>query len=295
MSDIQRLKLCLGLILAFCCMAAAFTMFEVYRYVVQSRTIVEMRYDSRTYQAEEEIEMARTLLQRGIVPATVVTEPRDASKILLCFNGLPSRADVERLVKVLQKHHAQAVFFVEGQNAANDEESIQAIRKGGYSIQNYTFVGMPHGESQPEERMIQELCRTQEVIKTLTGTTPTYFQVPFSTYTPELLQIGHASGLDYALQPTVLLIPKDVGNADSIRALAAALSPGAIVAIETGKPAALLTMKEKAPVEPEAARDRKPTVKDREFKARTDTLRLSDFVDTFLTALEEKGLTTTSL
>lgn len=143
--------------------------------------------------------------------------------------------------------------------------------------------------------MIQELCRTQEVIKTLTGTTPTYFQVPFSTYTPELLQIGHASGLDYALQPTVLLIPKDVGNADSIRALAAALSPGAIVAIETGKPAALLTMKEKAPVEPEAARDRKPTVKDREFKARTDTLRLSDFVDTFLTALEEKGLTTTSL
>lgn len=129
MSDIQRLKLCLGLILAFCCMAAAFTMFEVYRYVVQSRTIVEMRDDSRTYQAEEEIEMARTLLQRGIVPATVVTEPRDASKILLCFNGLPSRADVERLVKVLQKHHAQAVFLSKDKTRPTTKKASKRYEK----------------------------------------------------------------------------------------------------------------------------------------------------------------------
>lgn len=295
MSDIKKLKLGLGLVLALCCVAAVYTVFHVYRHVRESKTIVEMRDNSDTYQSKEEIETALVLLQRGIVPATVVTAPKDASKVLLCFNGMPSRGDVERLVRVLQKHHAEAVFFVEGQNAANDEESIQVIRKGGYAIQNYTFVGLPYVQGEGQERMVQELCRTQKVIKTLTGTEPTYFQVPASPYTTELLQIGHASGLDYALQPTVRIIPKDIGSADNIASLASTILPGTIVAIETGKAAALLTSKAKDNTTIDAAIDRKPTVKDRDFEKRSQTIRLSEFVDIFLSSLEEKGLTTTSL
>lgn len=294
MSDIKKLKLGLGLVVALCCLAMIYTAFTVYRHVLKSKTIVEMHDNSDTYQSKEEIETALVLLQRGIVPATVVTAPKDASKVLLCFNGMPSRGDVERLVRVLQKHHAEAVFFVEGQNAANDEESIQVIRKGGYAIQNYTFVGLPYVQGEGQERMVQELCRTQKVIKTLTGTEPTYFQVPASSYTTELLQIGHASGLSYALEPTVRITPKEIRGTDNITSLVSTISPGSIVAIETGKTVALHRSSKKANDE-EAARDRGPTVKDNEFKERTNRIRLSDFVDTFLTALEGRGLTTTSL
>ena len=98
---------------------------------------------SASYTASDEIAAAAQRLSDGVKPAEVVTRLLDDStRVAIVFDGLPERPLAERLLDVLQKHNASAVFFVEGQNAAEQPETIRRIYDTGYEIGNYTFVGI---------------------------------------------------------------------------------------------------------------------------------------------------------
>ena len=102
---------------------------------------------SAVYAAHDEIEAARQHLAEGIEPAEVVTRLKGDERVVgIVIDGLPERPLAARLLDVLKKHDVPAVFFVEGQNAADQPETIRLIDQAGQEIGNYTLVGISNAE-----------------------------------------------------------------------------------------------------------------------------------------------------
>ena len=160
---------------------------------------------SAAYAADEEIAAAKKkLADPALQPATVVTHKVDGKKQLaLTFDGLPRKATLDRLLDVLDKHHAEATFFAEGGNAAQDKKLIEAINDKGQSLGNYTYIGMAKLNQMPQDEVIKELCMAQKVFKVTSNFEPTLFKAPKTNYDVPLLKLGAACGLKSAVKSDV--------------------------------------------------------------------------------------------
>ena len=246
---------------------------------------------SALYQAEDEIEEARAL--RGMPdaqPAEVVTaQPPDLPMVAIVFDGLPDRALTSRFLDVLARHKAPAVFFVEGANAADQPETIEAIHEAGQEIGNYTFVGLVGVEKQPVEEQLAQICRAQKAIVTFGQDPPRFFRAPRTQYSHELLLSVKAAGIPYAVDANTVFQEEGVETKEAAALQANALPMGSILAIPISR---VVEPKVDAPVvvDSKPAVDMKPTIKDNQAAKHPPKADLADKLDWFLSALEGRGI-----
>lgn len=254
----------MGFLAAALILTACGTIIFFRDYVVATRGVQEDITDlSSLYEAEEEIAAAKAALQKGVEPVEVVTRDKKPH-IGIVIDGLPDRTTTARFLDVLKKHNVSAVFFVEGQNAANQPETIQLIREAGQEIGNYTFVGVAAAQTLPQDRLFSEVCRTQRIIEVLTAKKPRFFRAPNTVYSEDLLCALRAAGIDYVVKENAHYAPGFLQNEAGAVAYAKQVPQGSIIAIDIV-----------VPVEPVAtdmhienlqpAIDKQPTLTDRPF------------------------------
>lgn len=246
---------------------------------------------SATYQAREEI--AKAMEERGkadLQPAEVVTTlPSNVSAVAIVFDGLPERPLTMRLLDVLARHKVPAVFFVEGQNAADQPETLKAIQEAGQEIGNFTFVGVTGIEKQPVEEQISQLCRTQKVIAMLSEFTPKYFRAPRIRYEDEILKSVKAAGIPYAVKENAWFRSEGMETPEQVAAYAATVPFGSIIAVPVARfvePKAVTPGKS----DDRPAVDMKPTIKDEKSEKIARKVDLADKVDWLLAALKGRGV-----
>lgn len=255
----------------------------------QEHEMAEITDISSAYQADEEIAAAKEKMQAGIEPVQVITTlPAGTNCVAIVIDGMPDRPLTARLVDVLKKHHAEATFFVEGQNAADEPEAIRLIRDEGFELGNYTLVGLSGLEKVSEDRQLEELCRTQKILTVRTSFTPTLFRAPRTVFTDELLQAANASGLSYAVKENIRLKKNMLPDEQAAAEFAAGIPDGSIIAVEVSRP-----VERKAntsgDIDERPAVDMKPTIHDNEKTAPAPSADLADELDQLLTALENRG------
>ncbi len=270
-------------------------LFTFWRYEVANREAIasmDITDLSNTYNADEEKQKGIESLEKGIAPAKLIqANPAAGQKVALVFDGLPDRPGTARLLDVLKKHKARAVFFVEGQNAANQPETIKLIVKDEQEIGNYTFIGLSHIERLSQEDVLSQLCLTQKIITVLSNKAPVLFRGPACEYTPSLLQTVAAAGISYAVQSTVALPKNAIHTVADADAFVQGLTPGCIISVPTGMPVDAITMKS-GKTDERPAFDKKPTIHDDRAASNTPREDIADEVDRLLTALEQRGYTT---
>lgn len=244
---------------------------------------------SAAYQADEEIAEAKDKLQQGIEPAQVITTlPEGASCVAIVIDGLPDRPLTARIIDVLEKHQATATFFVEGQNAADQPETIRLLRDKGFELGNYTLVGLADFDKAPQDKQLEELCRTQKIVNVRSAFTPTLFRAPRTVFTDELLQTVHAAGLSYAVKENVRFKKGMLTSPENAAEYSANIPDGSIIAVEIGRPVERKA-ETKGDIDERPAFDMKPTIQDNEQKAAAPTVDIADELDWLLTALESRG------
>ena len=251
---------------------------------------------SAVYAAHDEIGAARQRLAEGVEPAEVVTRLKGDERVVgIVIDGLPERPLAARLLDVLKKHDVPVVFFVEGQNAADQPETIRLIDQAGQEIGNYTFVGISGAEKLKQDRLLAELCRTQMSVAAYSPQTPQLFRAPRTTYTDELLRAVHAAGLSYAVKENVRYRVGSVHTAEDAAAFVTALPPGSILAVEINRPVELPAA-DPGKTDERPAVDKKPTVSD---PVPTDQTApkpdAANELDQILTAMEGQGMRVISI
>lgn len=242
------------------------------------------------YTADEEIaEAKKKLAEPQLAAATVITHKVDGKKqIALTFDGLPRKATLDRLLEVLDKHHAEATFFAEGGNAASDKSLIEAINDKGQSFGNYTFIGMAKLDKEPADEAIKELCMAQKVFKVTSNFSPEFFKAPKTNYDVPLLKVAAACGLKSAVKSDVYLNIDTLTSEAEAQKQVQVLKPGSIVSVVIGRPVEYFAQKQ-SKIDERPAIDKKPSLELGKHVA----VKHEDVVeatDRFLTACEKQGV-----
>lgn len=224
-----------------------------------SRDINELR---NTYDGQQELAEALEKVQRNPQEALVVTTDISGQpRVAIVFDGMPDLETAKQLTELLNKYNAKAVFFVEGQNAVLDRETIRVIVENGQEIGNFTYVGINHLEKRPKERVLSELIRAQLAIHEISGTKPQLFRASATQLTSEVLTLAEAAGLKAGVKSNITVNLESINTPQEADAFVNSVPVGNILSIKLGiTPEDLATDAVKTDGQP--AMDKKPSVKD---------------------------------
>jgi peptidoglycan/xylan/chitin deacetylase (PgdA/CDA1 family) len=142
---------------------------------------------------------------RAAALATARDEPvafehglRARKQVALTFDACttPGRDPYDpRITAALHAMHVPATIFVSGGWAEREPDAVVALARDPlFEIGNHAFTH-PHLTRLPEERILDELVRTQAEIAALTGKAPTLFRPPYGEYDGRVLRAAAQIGL----------------------------------------------------------------------------------------------------
>jgi peptidoglycan/xylan/chitin deacetylase (PgdA/CDA1 family) len=102
-----------------------------------------------------------------------------ASKVvLLTFDDGPkAEATLKPILDTLDKHHAKAIFFVNGFRVQKHPELLKEIDERGQTIGNHTWSHVMLGKEKPD-KVREEIGKTQDIVRDTIGKTPVFFRPP---------------------------------------------------------------------------------------------------------------------
>jgi len=115
-------------------------------------------------------------------PATWFSVNVDGPYIAMTFDDGPSPETTPRLLDILKQRNIKATFFMIGQNAERNPTIVQRILAEGHEIGNHSWTH-PQLSKLPDDRVTDEINKTQAAIKSASGYTPVLLRPPYGAIT----------------------------------------------------------------------------------------------------------------
>ena len=109
---------------------------------------------------------------------------KDSKKIALTFDDGPHPYYTEQLLKGLKERNVKVTFFITGQNVEAYPEIVKEIHEDGHLIGNHTYHHIQL-TSQNAEAFKQEIVKTNEIIREVTGEDTIYIRPPYGSWDKE--------------------------------------------------------------------------------------------------------------
>lgn len=167
-----------------------------------------------------------------VLAPSVWRGPAGRGRVALTFDDGPSES-TPALLELLKRHGAKATFFVCGRNAERLPDVLRAVARDGHEIGNHTWTHR-RLDFQRRERMREEIGRTQEIVREITGTAPRLFRAPYGVRWFGLGRVQREFALQGVMWTAIGLDWKLPGPAIARRLLNAA-SDGAILCLHDGR------------------------------------------------------------
>ncbi len=101
--------------------------------------------------------------------------------VALTFDDGPAKENTEIVLNVLEKYQAVATFFVLGERIAGNEAILKRMIELNCEIANHTFSHLDIAHAN-QERVLNEIKRTQQLIENATSIKPKLFRPPYGSY-----------------------------------------------------------------------------------------------------------------
>jgi len=141
--------------------------------------------------------IAATLCVPGLLSAAMAKPYRkgasEARQIALTFDDGPSIRNTEEILAILKEYDIRATFFVIGENAEAEPERIRKIHEAGHEIGNHTYTHAYISKIE-KEALREEILKTENVLKEITGEAPCVFRPPGGDYDEESLAVLEEMG-----------------------------------------------------------------------------------------------------
>lgn len=107
-----------------------------------------------------------------------------SKRVALTFDDGPHPYYTEQLLKGLKERNVKATFFITGKNVETYPEIVKKIHDEGHLIGNHTY-NHTQLTSGNQESFKQEIIRTNEIIKEVTGEDTIYIRPPYGSWNKE--------------------------------------------------------------------------------------------------------------
>ena len=111
---------------------------------------------------------------------------KNLKKISLTFDDGPNPVLTEKLLDILEKHSTPATFFMIGKNIEQYPEIARKVSEKGHIIGNHSYYHANKFDMQSSKKMLAEIIKTNELIKSIINKEPTLFRPPFGITNPML-------------------------------------------------------------------------------------------------------------
>ncbi len=134
----------------------------------------------------------------AVAPEVVKHGPRRKKRIALTFDACatqgPSRFD-ERVIRTLISMKVPATLFLGGKWMEEyPDETQELANHPQFELANHTYLH-PHLPHESDERVREELVRTQDMLYTLTGRRATLFRAPYGELDARVARLGAEAGM----------------------------------------------------------------------------------------------------
>lgn len=130
----------------------------------------------------------------NIVPNNEGTEKK---VVLLTFDDGPKKAEwINGLIDTLDKHHAKAIFFVNGYRVKESPELLKLIHDRGQIVGNHSWDHISL-RKEPEAKVRQQIEDVQNIVKATIGEAPVFFRPPFGEGGDVGKKVAKENGLLY--------------------------------------------------------------------------------------------------
>lgn len=110
---------------------------------------------------------------------------KEEKYIALTFDDGPHKIYTPKLLEGLRERGVHVTFFLIGQNIDGNEDIIRQMKADGHLIGNHSQNHIQLTKEQTKEACDQ-INRTNEKIKSITGEMPAYVRPPFGSWSEEL-------------------------------------------------------------------------------------------------------------
>ena len=165
----------------------------------------------------------------GLKPATYFQANVDGPYIAMTFDDGPSPETTPRLLDILKQRNIKATFFMIGQNAERNPEIVKRILADGHEIGNHSWTH-PQLAKLPDDRVTEEITKTQNAITNASGYTPKLLRPPYGSITGRQKEwIENQFGLSVILWSVDPFDWKRPGASVIQQRILAGARPGAII------------------------------------------------------------------
>jgi peptidoglycan/xylan/chitin deacetylase (PgdA/CDA1 family) len=134
-----------------------------------------------------------------LAPSTYSSCHVDGPYIAMTFDDGPSVGNTTRLLDILKQRNIKVTFFMIGPNVVAHPEIARRALAEGHEIGNHSWTH-PQLSKLSDQRVTEEITKTQEAIKNVTGFTPTILRPPYGAITKRQRQwIENQFGLSVIL------------------------------------------------------------------------------------------------
>lgn len=106
----------------------------------------------------------------------------DGPYIAMTFDDGPSATLTPKLLDILAAHQIKATFFVIGENVAEHPQIVARAAREGHEIGNHSW-SHPNFGKMSDDGVRSEVQRTDDAIKSATGSRPTLLRPPYGSIT----------------------------------------------------------------------------------------------------------------
>ncbi|MBM7694657.1 putative sporulation protein (polysaccharide deacetylase family) [Peribacillus deserti] len=129
---------------------------------------------------------------KDLPPAPIYRANTEKPAVSLLINVAWGNEYLQDMLTVLKKNDVKATFFLEGRWAKKFPELAKMINESGHEIGNHSY-SHPDMKLISDARANEEIKKTNEIIKAVTGVTCRWFAPPSGSYKEETVNIASAN------------------------------------------------------------------------------------------------------
>lgn len=123
-----------------------------------------------------------------------ITHTAATTKIALTFDAGASPLPTPSILKTLRDNGLHVTFFLTGKWCEKNPDLVRQIAAEGHEIGNHTY-SHPDLRKCTDEKIVDQLARTEELVKNLTGqSTRPYFRPPYGGRNKHVLEVAGGQG-----------------------------------------------------------------------------------------------------
>jgi peptidoglycan-N-acetylglucosamine deacetylase len=131
----------------------------------------------------------------GVFARPLIRVDTSRPEVAITFDDGPGRQTAEILAALEARGH-RATFFVVGERAARDPQTVAEIARGGHAVENHSWRHSYWTPFATPVRLAAELERTSALIESVCGRRPRWFRPPVGLLSPRVSRAAALAGLE---------------------------------------------------------------------------------------------------